>query len=132
MWKFIIILIVLILGKFFYDTMKQSREVRKQGGVRTKYAKLIQMILDSDPRVRIVQETNTMVNVGISGMAGSQNYLLQQTFGKLNVQVVIRNNPLLGNMKIERIFPEDMDQEKMMEELLKAQQEELEKRMNHL
>ena len=88
------------------------------------------MILDSDKRIRIIQETNTFVNVGISGPAGAQSFLLYQTFGKLTVQIVIKNNPLLGNFKIERSFPENMDQEEIMKELIIAQNEEIQNKLN--
>lgn len=130
MWTIIIVIVVFIVGKFIFDSINQSNEMKAQGGVRTKYAHLIQLLLDSDPRVRIIQATNTFVNVGLSGPAGAQSFFLQQTFGKLTVQIVIKNNPLLGNMTIERTFPEDMDQDEMMKELMKAQQSEMEKIIN--
>ena len=88
------------------------------------------MLLDADPRTRIIQESNNFINVGISGPAGAQSYFLQQTFGSLTVQVVVKNNPLLGNLTIERTFPEDMDQEEMMKELVLAQQTEMAKKLN--
>ncbi len=130
MWTFIIILLVLFFGKFIIDSLKQSNEIKKQGGIKKKYAKLVQMLLDADPRTRIIQESNNFINVGISGPAGAQSYFLQQTFGSLTVQVVVKNNPLLGNLTIERTFPEDMDQEEMMKELVLAQQTEMAKKLN--
>ena len=130
MWTFIIILLVLFFGKFIIDSLKQSNEIKKQGGIKIKYAKLVQMLLDADPRTRIIQESNNFINVGISGPAGAQSYFLQQTFGSLTVQVVVKNNPLLGNLTIERTFPEDMDQEEMMKELVLAQQTEMAKKLN--
>ncbi len=130
MWSVIIVIIVFIIGKFVFDSINQSNEMKAQGGVRTKYAHLIQLLLDSDPRVRVIQATNTFVNVGISGPAGAQSFLLQQTFGKLTVQIVIKNNPLLGDMTIERTFPEDMDQGEMIKELMKTQQSEMEKKLS--
>ena len=132
MWTIIIVIVVFIIGKFVYDSIKQSGEMKAQGGVRTKYAHLIQLLLDSDPRARIIQETNTFVNVGISGPAGAQSFFLQQTFGKLTVQIVIKNNPLLGDMTIERTFPENMDQDEMSKELMKTQQSEIKKRLSRL
>lgn len=130
MLTFVIFLVVLIVAKFIFYSIKQSKEMKLQGGIRNKYAKLIQMILDSDKRIRIIQETNTFVNVGVSGPAGAQSFLLYQTFGKLTVQIVIKNNPLLGNMKIERSFPEDMDQEEIAKELQIAQHEEIQNKLN--
>ena len=81
MWTVIIIIAVCFIGKFVLDSINQSNDMKAQGGVRTKYAHLIQSLLDSDPRARILQETNTFVNVGISGPAGAQSFFLQQTFG---------------------------------------------------
>ena len=130
MLTFIIILLVLFVGKFIIDSFKQSNEMKAQGGIKKKYAKLIQMLLDADPRIKIIQESSTFINVGISGPAGAQSYLLQQTFGMLTVRIVVKNNPLLGNLTIERTFPEDMDQEEIMKELIKAQQEEMTKKLN--
>ena len=130
MWTFIIILLVLFFGKFIIDSLKQSNEIKKQGGIKKKYAKLVQMLLDADPRTRIIQESNNFINIGISGPAGAQSYFLQETFGSLTVQIVVKNNPLLGNLTIERTFPEDMDQEEMMKELVLAQQSEMAKKLN--
>ncbi len=130
MLKFIIIVIVLVIVKFIYDSYLQSEEMKSQGGIRKKYPKLVQSLLDSDPRVRVIQETNTFMNIGRSGPAGAQSFLLHQTFGYLTIQIVIKNNPLLGNVKIERSFPEDMDEEKMMEKLQEAQQQELFNKIN--
>lgn len=130
MWTFIIIFVVLFLGKFIVDSLKQSNEIKKQGGIKKKYSKLVQMLLEADPRTRILQESNNFINIGISGPAGAQSYFLQETFGSLTVQVVVKNNPLLGNLTIERSFPEDMDQEEMLKELIKAQQEEMTKKLS--
>lgn len=130
MWTFIIIVVVFIVGKFLFDSFKQSEQIKSQGGIRKKYSLLVQMLLEADPRAKIIQESNTFINIGISGPAGAQSFLLQQTFGKLTVQIVVKNNPLLGNMKIERMFPEDMDQEQMMRELMTAQQEEMSKKIS--
>ncbi len=130
MWTFIIIVVVFIVGKFLFDSFKQSEQIKSQGGIRKKYSLLVQMLLEADPRAKIIQESNTFIIIGISGPAGAQSFLLQQTFGKLTVQIVVKNNPLLGNMKIERMFPEDMDQEQMMRELMTAQQEEMSKKIS--
>ena len=130
MWTFIIILVVLFLGKFVVDNLKQSNEIKKQGGIKKKYAKLVHMLLEADPRIRIIQESNNFINIGISGPAGAQSYFLQETFGSLTVQVILKNNQLLCNLTIERSFPEDMDQEEMLKELIKAQQEEMTKKLS--
>ena len=130
MLKFIIIVIVLVIVKFIYDSYLQSEEMKSQGGIRKKYPKLVQSLLDSDPRAKVIQETDTFMNIGVSGPAGAQSFLLQQTFGYLTIQIVVKNNPLLGDMKIERSFPEGMDQELMMAELMVTQQKEMMSKIN--
>lgn len=130
MWNFIIILIIFFVGKFIFDSIAQSKEIKSQGGIKTKYAQLIQMLLASDPKAKIIQESNNFVNIGVSGPGGAQSFFLRQTFGELTVQIVIKNNPLLGNMTIERSFPENMSQEEMMNELMETQLTEVTKKLN--
>jgi hypothetical protein len=117
MWGFIIVIIALIAIKFIYDTAKQSSKIKSEGGVRMKYAILVDHFLSGDERCRIFQEDNTLVSVGISGPAGSQIYYIFPSYGNVSIRMEIKNNPLLGNMKMEWRFPEDMDQEHMIEKI---------------
>ena len=113
MVMFIIIVAVLIIGKFLFDTQRQSSKIKSEGGVRNKYKVLIDYILSLDSRCKIFQETNTFVSVGISGIAGSQVFYIQPTFGTVTIQMKVRNNPLFGNLNMEWTFPESMNQEHM-------------------
>ena len=130
MLKFIIIVVLFFIGKFIFDSLNQSKEMKILGGIRKKYSKLVQTLLEADPRAKVIQETDTFMNIGVSGPAGAQSFLLQQTFGYLTIQIVVKNNPLLGDMKIERSFPEGMDQELMMAELMETQQKEVMSKIN--
>ena len=130
MLKFIIIVVLFFIGKFIFDSLNQSKEMKIQGGIRKKYSKLVQSLLEADPRAKVIQETDTFMNIGVSGPAGAQTFLLQQTFGYFTIQIVVKNNPLLGDMKIERSFPEGMDQELMMAELMETQQKEVMSKIN--
>lgn len=112
MITFIVIIIVYIIGKFLYDSAKQSNQMKAQGGVRTKYSELIELL--KGDQGRIFQQTNTFVAVGVSGIAGSQIFYIQQTFGKVTIQMKVQNNPLFGNVKMEWAFPESMNQEHMV------------------
>lgn len=114
MVTFIIIVAILIIGKFLYDSHKQSSKIKSEGGVRKKYNVLIEYILSLDSRNKIFQETNTFVSVGISGAAGSQIFYIQETFSVVNIQMKVRNNPLFGNLNMEWKFPESMNQEQML------------------
>lgn len=106
-----------LIVRFAIDSAKQSRNMKSRGGVREKYSILINHILAQDPRIKIFQETSTFVSVGISGIAGSQVYYIQQTFSTVTIQMKIKDNPLLGSFSIEWNFPENMNQQEMINKI---------------
>ena len=113
MWGFIITIVVLIILKFLYDTFKQSSKITSEGGVRKKYATLVEYFLSAHENSRIFQETKTFVSVGVSGM-GAQIFSIYPTYGNVTITMQIKNNPIMGNLKKEWTFPENMDQEDMI------------------
>ena len=117
MWTFIIVIVVFIIGKFLFDTAKQSSDIKDQGGIRQKYSILINHFLQGHERCRILQSSNTFVAVGVQGPAGSQIYYLYPTYGNVTIRMEMKNNPLWGNMKMEWTFPENMDQNLMIEKI---------------
>ena len=117
MWWIIIIAIVVIIAiKFANDSNKQADAVAKQGGMRVKYRILINYILSSDPKCRIIQETATFISVGVSGISGSTVFFIQQTFGFVTIQYKVKSQ-VFGNHQIEWKFDEFADQEKMIEKI---------------
>lgn len=117
MWTFIIVIVVCIIGKFLFDTAKQSSDIKDQGGIRQKYSILINHFLQGHERCRILQSSNTFVAVGVQGPAGSQIYYVYPTYGNVTIRMEMKNNPLWGNMKMEWTFPENMDQNRMIEKI---------------
>lgn len=70
MWWIIIIgIVVIMLIRFASDYNKQANTVIKQGGMRGKYKTLINHILRQDSSARIIQETNTFISVGLTGIS---------------------------------------------------------------
>lgn len=114
MWGFIITIVVLIVIKFIYDTVKQSSKIAADGGIRKKYSTLVEHFLSSHPNCRIIQEANTFVSVGVSGAGGSQVFSIYPSYGNVTIIMQIKNNPIMGNLKKEWTFPENMDQEDMI------------------
>jgi len=61
MWKVIILIVVLIvigiLIRFFYDIKKQKEYIARQGGMHHKYRKLIEYMKRGNPRARIYKVT---------------------------------------------------------------------------
>lgn len=117
MVTFLIVIVAFIIIKFLYDSFQQSNKIKSEGGIRLKYSKIVDHFLSADPRSRVFQETNTFVSVGISGAAGSQIYYITPAYGNVAIRMEIINNPLLGNQKMEWTFPENMDQDLMIEKI---------------
>lgn len=117
MWLVIIAVIVtIIVFKFVNDSNKQANAVAKQGGMRIKYRTLINYILSSDPKCRIIQETSTFISVGVSGISGSTVFLIQQTYGTVTIQYKVKSH-VFGNHQLEWRFDEFEDQEKMIDKI---------------
>lgn len=110
---FIIAIVIFVIGSFIYDSCKQYSTMRSEGGVKTKYAQLIELIMAEDVRIKIYQETNTFISLGVHSVGGARIFYIQQTFGNVNIQLKIKDNPILGNFKMEWTFPESMSQEQM-------------------
>lgn len=115
-WMVIIAAIVFMVIKFVYDSNKQADAVAKQGGMRVKYATLINYLLSSDPKCRIIQETSTFISVGVSGISGSTAFFIQQTFGTVTIQYKVKSQ-VFGNHQLEWRFNEFTAQEKMIEKI---------------
>lgn len=114
MWTFIIVLVIIIIGKFVFATSQQKAKYVQIGGIKTKYATLVDYLLNSHDRCRILQENTTFVAIGINGPACSQVYYIYPSYGNVTIRMEIKNNPLFGNMKHEWTFSENMNQEDMI------------------
>lgn len=115
-WIIIIAIVIVVLIKFIRDSNKQANAVAKQGGMKIKYRTLINYILSSDPKCRIIQETATFISVGVSGISGSTVFFIQQTFGSVTIQYKVKSQ-VFGNHQLEWKFDEFIDQEKMIEKI---------------
>lgn len=116
MWTFIIIVIVLIVGKFLYDRNQQSVQIGRQGGMSNKYRTLIAHLMGGHSNTKIFQETSDSLSLGVSNAGGSTIFRLLQTFGKVTVSWEM-SSPLFGKHKLEWSFPEFMDQNEMFERI---------------
>lgn len=119
MWflKIIGSIVAFIIVRFIIDMIKLSIEMKTQGGVRQKYSKIVDFVLNSHPDSKIFHQDNTSVVVGVQGIAGSQVFYITKSFEVVIIQMKVRNNPLCGNLEREWKFPENMDQEKIIEQI---------------
>ncbi len=115
-WIILIAIVAYVIIKFAIDSNKQADAVVKQGGMRKKYKTLVNHLLSGHPQARIVQETATFLNIGVSNMGGTTSFFITQTFGTVTVEWKI-NSPLFGKHKLEWTFDEFLDQDKMIEKI---------------
>ncbi len=115
-WIVLIAIVAYVIIKFAIDSNKQADAVIKQGGMRKKYKTLVDNLLSGHPQARIVQETATFLNIGVSNMGGTTSFFITQTFGTVTVEWKI-NSPLFGKHKLEWTFDEFLDQDKMIEKI---------------
>ena len=116
MVSFIVIVVVALIIKFFYDRHQQSVQIGKQGGMANKYRTLIDSILKEHQNSKIFQETSDSISLGVSSAGGTTVFRLLQTFGKLSVWWEL-TSPLFGKHKLNWEFPEFMNQEEMVERM---------------
>lgn len=115
-WKIILIIGVIMLVKFFVDLNKQANYVTKQGGMRTKYKKLLDYALALSSKARIVQETSTFINIGASLPGGSFAFMITHSFGSVIIQWKLESS-IIGKHQLEWQFGEFDDQQKMIEKI---------------
>ena len=119
MWVVLIVLLVVIL---VYKFGKRSGEtigrVQTDGGMRLKYSVLINHILKGHKDCKIMAETRTYIRVGVSNYGGSTIFNIQQCPNNIvMIDYDVANNPVIPNFSLRFTFPDDMDQDKMMEEI---------------
>lgn len=109
---FIVIVVVYVLIKFFNANDEQSAKVQSVGGMKVKYATLINKIMAADPKFKIVDSGKTHITIGMSGPAASTVFDLVQTFGTITIRCIMKN-AIFGDKTIEWEFNENKDQNAM-------------------
>lgn len=119
MW---IILLILIGGIIIYRFGKSSGEtigrVNSDGGMRIKYAALINHIVAGHKDCKILVETRTYLRAGVSNYAGSTMFHIQQCPNNtVMIDYDVCNNPIMPDFSLRFTFPDTMDQDEMMEQI---------------
>ena len=97
----IIAVVVYLIGMFIYDNVKQSIQMKKQGGVAKKYAGLIQLLLSSQ-YAEIIQKTNTYVNIYDNDLGCPKSYQLMQSWGKLMVRIEYKPKSVIREIRLRK------------------------------
>ena len=115
-WVIIVIVVVVLAFKLGNKTGEIVSSSSNAGGMRTKYAKLLEYILNGHPESKIVVETRTYIRAGVSNYGGTTMFHIQQsTGGVVLIDYDVSHNPAVPSFTLHFSFRDDMDQELMYE-----------------
>ena len=114
-WVIIVAVIVFIAFKIGSTSGQVVGSVNNSGGMRVKYARLLENILSGHKDCKVFVETRTYLRAGVSNYGGTTLFHIQQSTGnKVIIQYEIKDNPAVPAFQLEWVFPDDMDQDEMM------------------
>ena len=115
LWVIVVTVVAFIAYKLGSTSGQVVGSVNSSGGMRVKYAKLIENILGGHKDSQIFVETRTYIRAGVSNYGGTTLFHIQQSTGnKVIIQYEVKNNPVVPSYQLEWTFPDDMDQDEMM------------------
>ena len=112
MWFIIILMIVVVIILFSRSMKKMEQQIEKDGGMKNRFAILIDLIMSGDPRTKILKEGRHNLVIGLSVMGSFTTFELINTFSSITI-IYRTNNVLFGKQKLDWEFPVNMDQEQM-------------------
>lgn len=114
----LIIIAAIVIYKFGKNSGETIGRVSQDGGMRLKYAKLLQNILSGHQECKIIVETRTYIRAGVSNYGGSTMFHIQQCpNNKVMIDYEVSNNPAVPSFTLRFTFPDNKDQDEMMEEI---------------
>ena len=101
-WVIVIVAIIFIAFKLGSTSGQVVGNVNSSGGMRVKYAKLLENILDGHKDSQIFVETRTYIRAGVSNYGGTTLFHIQQSTGnQVIIQYEIKNNPVVPAFQLE-------------------------------
>lgn len=117
-WVIIIIVVVIIAFKIGSNSGQMILSPAKSGGMRVKYAKLLECILNGHKDCSIIIETRTYIRAGVSNYGGTTMFHIQQSSGNIVlIDYEVSHNPVVPKFTLHFSFRDDMDQEQMYEQI---------------
>lgn len=117
-WVIIVIIIVIVAFKIGSKSGEMVSSSSNAGGMRVKYAKLLELILNGHAESRIVTETRTYIRAGVSNYGGTTMFHIQQSTGStVLIDYEVSNNPAVPSFTLHFAFPDNMNQEEMYEQI---------------
>lgn len=114
-WVIVIAIVVYFAFKLGSTSGQVVGSVNSSGGMRVKYAKLLDNILAGHKDSKVFVETRTYLRAGVSNYGGTTLFHIQQSTGnKVIIQYEVKNNPVVPSFQLQWTFPDNTDQEEMM------------------
>ena len=114
-WVIVVAVIVFIAFKIGSTSGQVVGSVNNSGGMRVKYARLLENILSGHKDSKVFVENRTYLRAGVSNYGGTTLFHIQQSTGnKVIIQYEVKDNPAVPAFQSEWVFPDDMDQDEMM------------------
>lgn len=114
-WVIVIAVLVFVAFKIGSTSGQVVGAVNNSGGMRAKYAKLLEHILEGHKDSKIFVETRTYIRAGASNYGGTTLFHIQQTTGnRVLIEYEVKDNPVVPPFQLQWTFPDDTDQDEMM------------------
>lgn len=119
MWIVILIIIgAIFIFKFGKRTGETVGRVSSDGGMRLKYSKLLNYILQGHKDCKVLLETRTYIRAGVSNYGGTTMFHIQQCPNNtVMIDYDVSNNPVVPDFSLRFTFPDTMNQDEMMEQI---------------
>ncbi len=106
-------LVLLSLVKVIADTVYTNRRIRREGGMKVKYARLISFLLNNREEARVTEEAVTYLALYVRDKGGSFVFCLRHTFHTLFVRCDFASKQK-GDGTLYWNFHEAMSQDEMI------------------
>lgn len=112
--EFIILIVLLIIGKFVYDWNKQNNKIAAEGGMRKKYAQFISHY-ESHPNFKVMEEKPDYIVFATLHPNMQAHFKLEENFKEVIVHY--KSFSMFGNAELRRRYRVGIDQAEMFQRL---------------
>lgn len=125
-WVIVLAIVIFVAFKIGSKSGEMISSSINAGGMRAKYARLLELILSGHPESKIVVETRTYIRAGVSNYGGTTMFHIQQNVGgTVLIDYEISNNPAVPSFTLHFTFNDTMDQDEMYEKMCQGVQNKM-------
>ena len=125
-WVILVIVAIIIAFRIGIKSGEMVSSSTNAGGMRVKYAKLLDHILNGHPESKIVVETRTYIRAGVSNYGGTTMFHIQQNIGgNVLIDYEVSNNPAVPSFTLHFSFQDSMNQDEMYDRICQGVQDKM-------